>query len=184
MEEQILKGFTYPLLKAPKKDQLFATKDLEQFYFYYQLNQVDNPNTNSLYWIGFSDKHPQVTLPACETVDKYKDNLDMYPEMKVHQPLEVKNKSTTYLLLKNKEDKLRVFVSKNKDIAKPYNIYNVFTGEEEAVNLDLMSANVKSENVEEVIDEKSFKPVITREPKEAIAVLFDVSGSMGSGFFN
>ena len=29
-----------------------------------------------------------------------------------------------------------------------------------------------------------FKPVITREPKEAIAVLFDVSGSMGSRFFN
>jgi hypothetical protein len=28
MEEQILKGFTYPLLKAPKRDQLFATKDL------------------------------------------------------------------------------------------------------------------------------------------------------------
>ena len=29
-----------------------------------------------------------------------------------------------------------------------------------------------------------FKPVITREPKEAIAVLFDISGSMGSRFFN
>ena len=28
MEEQIAKGFTYPLLKAPKKDNLFATKDL------------------------------------------------------------------------------------------------------------------------------------------------------------
>jgi hypothetical protein len=58
-----------------------------------------------------------------------------------------------------------VFVSKNKDIAKPYNIFNVLTGEEEAVNLDLMSANVKSENVEEVIDIKDMKPVITREPK-------------------
>lgn len=29
-----------------------------------------------------------------------------------------------------------------------------------------------------------FKPVITREPKEAIAVLFDISGSMSSKFFN
>ena len=47
-----------------------------------------------------------------------------------------------------------------------------------------MSANVSSENVEEVIDEKNFKPVITRDPKEAIAVLFDISGSMGSRFFN
>ena len=75
-------------------------------------------------------------------------------------------------------------MSKNKDIAKPYNIYNVFTGEEEAVNLDIMGANVKSENVEEVIDISDFKPVITREPKEAIAVLFDISGSMGGKFFN
>ena len=47
-----------------------------------------------------------------------------------------------------------------------------------------MSANVSSENVEEVIDMKDMKAVITRQPKEAIAVLFDISGSMGGGFFN
>ncbi len=47
-----------------------------------------------------------------------------------------------------------------------------------------MGANVRSENVEEVIDLSNLKPVITRPPKEAIAVLFDVSGSMGSQFFN
>ena len=35
-----------------------------------------------------------------------------------------------------------------------------------------------------MIDVKDMKPVITREPKEAIAILFDVSGSMGTGFFN
>lgn len=72
----------------------------------------------------------------------------------------------------------------NKDITKPHNLFNVFTGEEQAVNLDLMSGNVQSENVEEVINIADFKPVITREPKEAIAILFDVSGSMGTGFFN
>ena len=55
-----------------------------------------------------------------------------------------------------------MFVSKNKDISKPYNLFNVITGEEEAVNLDLMSANVSSENVEEVIDMKDMKAVITR----------------------
>ena len=110
--------------------------------------------------------------------------MDAYPDLKVHQPLEIKNKASTYLLLKNKEDKLRVFVSKNKDIAKPYNIYDVLKGEEEAVNLDLMGANVRSENVEEAVDMKDLKPVITRDPKEAIAILFDISGSMGSRFFN
>jgi hypothetical protein len=184
MEEQIQKGFTYPLLKAPKREQMFATKDLEEFFFHFQLNQLDNPNTNALYWIGFKDAHPQTALSVSGAIDQHKGQLDGYPEMKVHQPLEIKNKSSTYLLLRTKEGKLRVFVSKNKDIAKPHNIYNVLTGEEEAVNLDIMSANVKSENVEEVIDMADFKPVITREPKEAIAVLFDISGSMGSRFFN
>ena len=35
-----------------------------------------------------------------------------------------------------------------------------------------------------MIDLGNLKPVITRPPKEAIAVLFDVSGSMGGQFFN
>lgn len=97
-----------------------------------------------MYWIGFKAEHPNISLPAIGAVDQYKNKIDAYPEMKVHQPLEIKNKTTTYLLINTKDNKLRVFVSKNKDIAKPYNIYNVLTGEEEAVNLDLMGANVNS----------------------------------------
>jgi hypothetical protein len=77
----------------------------------------------------------------------------------------VKNKSSVYLLLKTKDNKLRVFVSKNKDIARPFNLFDVLTGNEEAANLDLMGANVRSENVEEAIDLSSLKPVITRPPK-------------------
>jgi hypothetical protein len=42
----------------------------------------------------------------------------------------VKNKSSTYLLLKNKDGKLKVFVSRNKDISKPFNLFDVFTGSE------------------------------------------------------
>lgn len=34
------------------------------------------------------------------------------------------------------------------------------------------------------MDAKDLKPVITREPREAIVVLFDISGSMGGRFFN
>ena len=123
-----MKGFSYPLLKAPKRDQLFAAKDIDEFFFYFQVNQLDNPNTNALYWIGFKDVPQQVTIPPYASVDKYRINLDNYVDMKIHQPLEVKNKSSTYLALKTKEGKLRVFVSRNKDIAKPHNIYNVFTG--------------------------------------------------------
>jgi len=132
------------LLKAPKIDNLFAPKDLEEFYHYYRSNQVDNPSTNALYWIGFKAEHPNLQLPTLGAVDQFKGKLDSYPDMKIHQPLEVKNKNSVYLLLNTKDNKLRVFVSKNKDIAKPYNLYNVLTGEEEAVNLDLMGANVKS----------------------------------------
>lgn len=139
-----MKGFTYPLLTAPKKDDLFAPKDLDQFYHHYRSNQIDNPNTNALYWIGFKVEHPNIILPPVGAVDQFKGKLDSYPNMKVHQPLELKNKTSTYLLLNTKDNKLRIFVSKNKDISKPYNIYNVLTGEEEAVNLDIMGANVTS----------------------------------------
>jgi hypothetical protein len=86
-EEQILKGFNFPLLKSPKNEQLFATKDLEEFYFLYLFNQIDNPNTNTLYWIGFVDSHPQVVVPPYGAIDKYKGQLDAYIDMKVHQPL-------------------------------------------------------------------------------------------------
>lgn len=60
----------------------------------------------------------------------------------------------------------------------------MITGKEEAVNLDLMMAAGKTENLEEVVDCKDLKPVITRDPKEAIVVLFDISGSMSGRFFN
>jgi len=43
-----------------------------------------------------------VELPKYESVDKYVGNIDSYPEMKIHMPLEVKNKSSSYLLLRNK----------------------------------------------------------------------------------
>lgn len=47
-----------------------------------------------------------------------------------------------------------------------------------------MSGAVNTENTEVKINKNDLKPVITREPKEAIVVLFDISGSMGSKFFN
>lgn len=108
------------------------------------VNQVDNSGTNSLFWSGFKPENIPITVPLQGVVDLYKNTLDTYPELKIHQPLEIKNKSSVYLLLKTKEGKLRVFVSKNKDIAKPSNIFDVLTGNEEAVNLDLMGANVRS----------------------------------------
>ena len=64
--------------------------------------------------------------------------------MKVHRALEIKNKPNNYLMLTNKEGEIRIFISKNKDIQKPHNIFDVITGKEEAVNLDLMMAAGKT----------------------------------------
>lgn len=94
------------------------------------INQVDNAGTNSLFWSGFRPENVAITIPVFGAVDLYLNKLEGYPELKVHQPLEVKNKSSTYLLLKTKEGKLRVFVSKNKDIARPFNLFDVLTGNE------------------------------------------------------
>lgn len=87
------------------------------------------------------------------------------------------------MIIRNKEKELRIYIGKNKDINRPHIIYDVIDGKEESVSLDLMVGAGKSENLEEQIDLKDLKPVITREPKEAIVVLFDISGSMGSKFF-
>ena len=66
------------------------------------------------------------------------------------------------MLLKTKEGRFRVYVSKNKDISKPFNLFNPITGDEEAVNLDLMSGAVRTENTEVKINKNDLKPVITR----------------------
>lgn len=102
----------------------------------------------------------------------------------MHSPLEVKNSSSEYLALLNKEGSMIIYVNKGKDIARPHNVYEVLAGEEKAVNLDLMVGAGKTENLEEVVDMGDVKPIITRTPKEAIVILFDISGSMGSRFFN
>lgn len=136
-------------------------------------------------WLGADQKPLDMKLPAVETIDKYEAVLEnKNVNLKIHRALEIKNKSSVYLILTNKEGEYRIFISKNKDINNPHNVFDVITGKEEAVNLDLMMAAGKTENLEEVVDAADLKPVITREPKEAIVVLFDISGSMAGKFFN
>lgn len=50
-------------------------------------NQIDNAGTNALFWSGFKAEHPAVVLPALGAVDLYRNSLEVYPELKVHQPL-------------------------------------------------------------------------------------------------
>lgn len=125
-----------------------------------------------------------INAASKSSVDKYDCRVNGYPELKVHQPLEIKNKGQDYLLFLSKQNEQMVFINKNKDINNPHNIYDVITGEHKSVNLDLMVGAGKTENLEEHVDLAQIKPIITREPREAIAVLMDISGSMGGKFFN
>lgn len=50
-------------------------------------------------------------------------------------------------MLLNKDQSLRVYINKNKDINKPYNIFDVINGDTDAVNLDLMTGASKTENL-------------------------------------
>lgn len=60
-------------------------------------------------------------------IDEYLGHVDA-DNLKIHQPLELKTKTTRNLLLKTKEDKLFVCVGKNKESVSSANIFSVFTG--------------------------------------------------------
>ena len=61
-------------------------------------------------------------------IDEYRGHIDA-GDLKIHQPLELKTKTTRNLLLKTKEDKLFVFLGKSKGAVSTGNIFSVFTGE-------------------------------------------------------
>ena len=120
-------------------------------------------------WIGVQALPFTIQPAAKSSVDKYNDKIDNYAEMKVHEPLEIKDKSTEILLFVSKEKSHLIFINKSKEVNNPHNIYDVITGQFKAANLDLMIGAVKTENL--------------KEPKEAIAVLLDISSSMSEQFF-
>ena len=183
-EKQVAEGATYSVLTEPKKAKLDTIRDLESAYSQYKANLLEDEDVRTQYWIGYTKRHPEVMIPPRGPVDSYRLTIDMYNNLKIFNPLELKMKGDVYLLVKNKKNELRIYNGINKDPIKPYKIFDVMTGKEKDMNIDLLAANVQSENVEEAIDPKNMKPKITREPKEAVAVLFDVSYSMKSHFFN
>lgn len=96
-------------------------------------------------WLGSKHKELAFTAPKIELIEKYEPVIaNKYSNLKIHQPLEIKNKSSIYLMLLNKEGEHRIYVSKNKDINRPHNIFDVITGKEESVNLDLLMAAGKT----------------------------------------
>ena len=59
-------------------------------------------------------------------------------ELKVYNPLELKNKTDYIYLLVDKSNHEKIYVGKNKDIHTPHSVFDVITGSETAVNFDIM----------------------------------------------
>lgn len=130
LSEQIDKGYTFPLLKVPKKEQIYHNESLLENYDILMFNSKESASAISVVlWVGADQKTLTFNLPKIETIEKYDGVIQaQYSNLKVHQPLEIKNKSSIYLMLLNKEGEYRIFVSKNKDINRPHNIFDVITG--------------------------------------------------------
>ena len=90
--------------------------------------------------------------------------------------MDLKNSYDNPLLTRDRAGNLLLFTGKNKDVKAPLLIYDVISGSERGESpqhlINQLPAN-KDDTTEIVI------PVnISREPNEAIVVLFDVSTSM------
>lgn len=58
---------------------------------------------STVMWVGADQKYLTFTLPKIEVIEKYEPMITAkFPNLKVHQPLEIKNKSSIYLILLNK----------------------------------------------------------------------------------
>lgn len=95
MMEQIDKGYTFPLLKKPVKTSLYDNYSLLENFDIFRCNQTDLAGlTVSLaYWAGEIGKGEDIILPSIAECEKYSYlNNAKYANMKIFEPLEVKNK--------------------------------------------------------------------------------------------
>ena len=93
--------------------------------------------------------------------------------------MELKNNAPEYCLSLDNKGDLIIYTGKNKDLSKPINTYDVIAGDSQNINADDVATELANQ---EPVPE--LKQVINREPKEAIIVLLDVSGSMSGQYLN
>ena len=52
LSEQIGKGFTFNDLKNPSKENIFMTAGVEEVFDRLKENQIDNPEIETIFWMG------------------------------------------------------------------------------------------------------------------------------------
>jgi hypothetical protein len=103
--EQINKGYTFPEWQKPTKELLLFSEELDFYFDILKLNQVDYTEITTVLPMGSHLKPIEFAIPSSKNEASHYGNkiTTTYADLKVHQPLEIKSKSTIYLMFKNKE---------------------------------------------------------------------------------
>lgn len=103
--EQINKGYTFPEWQKPTKELLLFSEELDFYFDIFKLNQVDYTEITTVLLMGSHLKPIEFAIPSGQNEASHYANkiTTTYSDLKVHQPLEIKSKSTIYLMFKNKE---------------------------------------------------------------------------------
>ena len=94
-------------------------------------------------------------------------------------PLSLKKSEFKDCMTYDKNNNLVIFFSLNNKEANKVDLMNILTRTLVTIDIDDLASAIEMRNPTEI-----GKELITRNPDEAIVVVFDVSGSMGTKFFN
>ena len=154
---------------------------LEQFKF------IRN-STNIVCWVPSKDYQPsKETETIVIFVKGWHTVVDPHPNfpIKIYSSMELKQHPVTPVLTLNSKKELVLYTSMNKDVRRPYNLFDVISGAEVPENPDDIAysnlAGINDDNGRKSCDDEpeiKIEPLITVTPDEAIIVILDISGSM------
>lgn len=144
-----------------------------------------NKTESAFFWEGIFDttksigqlvaeKHPQgITLKKCVDLKR------AYKITKPVPPLSLKSTENRDCMTFNKSKELVVSLGPSNKEPNKVDLMSILTRNVSMVDIDDLASAIEMRNPGQVGQE-----VITRNPDEAIVVVFDVSGSMGTKFFD
>jgi hypothetical protein len=176
-KKEMINGIANPSLQNVKTDE-----KLETYYKIMKnvnLFSVWTPKTQAL----FKPTNESLGFKLHNDWNKYDDQWNGSIYFKIYKPMELKENPPFPVLTKNSSNQLVIYsglASCPRNISSSLLFFDVMKGEEENDNADELAYNIVSKaNVLHIPD-----AVITREPDEAIVVIFDKSGSMCGRYFN
>ena len=121
-----------------------------------------------------AEKHPQgVSLKKCTDLKR------AYKITKPAPPLSLKNSEYRDCMTYDKNKELVVSLGPSNKEPNKVDLMNILTRQVNMIDIDDLASAIEMRNPGGIGQE-----VITRNPDEAIVVVFDVSGSMGTKFFD